>query len=204
VVEIDYCFVDERRGLGFIAIPKAGTTSIKKALFGIRSTDVKEIHAEAMVRRMSIRKARAKSIVIFSVVRNPFDRAVSVWRDRVHAPEGHTRMVLRKNDLFQFGMTFGQFADRLQEIGADADIHTIPQAAILVQNGQLMPDFIGRMERIARDWSHLARAFRLPALQRLNAREASDYRSVYGAAERSVVKTLYRDDVRLLGYSFSR
>lgn len=194
----DWAFVDVKRRLGYVAIPKVASTSIKAAMFGIEANSAEEIHALALDRRMSVAKARSKGIFLFSVVRNPFDRAVSIWRNRVYEPERHTRLTR----IFPEGMAFRDFAALLAEVGPKRDLHTMAQAALLVHRHELVVDMICRFERLGRDWGLLRKLYKLPGLALHNASSPADYVDFYGDTERDHIKTVYAGDVRLFGYSF--
>ncbi len=195
----DWCFVDTKKRLGYVAIPKAASTSIKAALFSLNWDTSEAIHQRSERHRMSIKQARGKGIFLFTVVRNPFDRAVSIWRNRVHEPARFTRL----NRFFPVGIEFAAFADLLAEIGPDADLHTMAQATILMQPGGLLAvDMICRFERLERDWAALQAVYGLPALPLYNP-SRQVVLGVYGAAERLKIKRVYAADVALLGYRFS-
>lgn len=194
----DWAFVDVKRRLGYVAIPKVASTSIKAAMFGIDADGPEAIHAAALDRRMSIATARAKGIFIFTVVRNPFDRAVSIWRNRVYEPERLTRLTR----IFPEGMAFSDFAALLDEVGPKKDLHTMAQAALLVHRHQLVVDMICRFERLGRDWAMLQRIYKMPGLPLHNASSPADYVDFYGTEEREHIKAVYAGDVRLFGYSF--
>ena len=196
----DWCFVAPSRGLGYIAIPKAASTSVKAALLRIDADRPEDVHYEARRKLMSIRKARARDILLFTVVRNPFDRVLSIWWQRVYQPRLETRI----NRHFPVGTSFWDFVNGLRAVGPAVDLHTMPQASILMQPGYLAADVILRFERLADDWRMMQRAFDLPALSARNVsdRDVGDAELYAGSSERDVVKAVYADDVRLLGYRF--
>lgn len=199
-MEIDYCFVSKQLNVGFVPIPKAGTTSIKKALLRIDADEVKEIHRQSLVYKVPISKARARGVFLFTFVRNPFERIVSIWYDRVAYPrDGMTRMTLPKNDLYEAGMPFSKFLYRLERLGTASDLHTLTQSSIILHKGSLNVDFIGRMERLDTDWKFLRSNFQLgeiPMLNQTNSKNAE----VLTQEATAMVKRIYQKDISLLGY----
>lgn len=187
--------------LAFIPIPKTGTTSIKKALSDIPSDDLSEIHFSLPTMSSSV--ARKKGYFIFTFVRNPFDRIVSVWADRLaYRYPGETRLALRRTG-FKAGMKFGPFVRQLEEIGLEVDPHLKRQVDFLFANGKLQADFVGRFERMGDDWRRLQMMFpSLPDLLVLNKSNHGAYRDHYGGDTRDRVKALYDEDWRRLGYAF--
>ena len=160
-------------------VPKVANTSIKAALHrllqqppeqGARSTTdafwSKSTHGET--RLISPQEARSLrgSHFSFSFVRNPFDRLVSAYNNKVLELEDVTgpmhAMGLRHD------MPFAEFLQRVVETPDEQmDVHLLPQASMLCVDGQLIPSFVGQMEQMAMHWKALQvwlRRERLPEL----------------------------------------
>ncbi|WP_172300531.1 sulfotransferase family 2 domain-containing protein [Pseudoruegeria sp. HB172150] len=111
----------------------------------------------------------------FTLVRNPVARLYSAWNNKVIENRALSRRFLDMG--VTSGMGFDAFVDRVAASPDEScDIHVRSQMAILAGNGRLLPDFIGRVEKITADWSHIRyelrarRGLRLPALPHKNAR----------------------------------
>ena len=67
-------------------------------------------------------------------------------------------------------------------VDASMDVHLLPQSSILCLDGQLIPNFIGRLESIESDWQQLKirlKQERLPSLgSRKNRRRSDDHGDV--------------------------
>ena len=162
-------------------VPKVANTSIKAALHrllqqtpeeGARSTTdafwSKATHGET--RLISPREARSLrgSHFSFSFVRNPFDRLVSAYNNKVLELEDVTgpmhAMGLRHD------MPFAEFLHRVVETPDDLlDVHLLPQASILCIDGKLIPSFVGQMEQMQSHWESLQRRLRRERLPDLGA-----------------------------------
>tara|TARA_B100000674_G_scaffold89552_1_gene62098 strand:+ start:1999 stop:2694 length:696 start_codon:yes stop_codon:yes gene_type:complete len=119
----------------------------------------------------------------FSFVRNPFDRLVSAYNNKLlelaTIPERMKAMGLRHS------MPFGDFLEVVASTrDDDLDVHLLPQSSILCLNGELIPNFIGHLETMQEDWIKLQQELNregLPKLGRLpekNVRRNSDHRDV--------------------------
>jgi len=92
--------------LNFWNIPKCGATAVKAALFKKEITDPYAIHAEYhstdSQKFISINDALSNGYLNFAVVRNPYDRAISMYKDfGLRRPiKKHKNQNLRDFDYF--------------------------------------------------------------------------------------------------------
>ena len=142
----------------------------------------------------------------FSFVRNPFDRLVSAYNNKIleldEVPGPMQAMGLRH------GMAFSAFLECTAKTSdADLDVHLLPQSNILCLDGQLIPSFIGHLETMESDWQQLQRRLRqerLPTLGNLpekNRRRSDDHSDVVRYFEDSglvqLVADRYGNDLKL-------
>ena len=142
----------------------------------------------------------------FSFVRNPFDRLVSAYNnkllelDEIPGPMQAMGLV--------HSMPFGSFLDVVASTSDDKlDIHLLPQSIILCLEGQLIPSFVGHLETMHQDWSSLQQQLRrenlpkLGALPQKNVRRGSDHRDVPDYFKDPglirIVTERYGDDIEL-------
>ena len=206
-------------------VPKVANTSIKASLSrllktppeqGVRSTTdvfwIKSTHGEtSLITPLEARSHRGTHFS-FSFVRNPFDRLVSAYNNKVLELDDVTRpmqeMGLRHN------MPFAEFLE--QTVSTDdekLDVHLLPQARILCVDGQLIPSFVGQMEQMRSHWQTLQnwlRRERLPELGEIpekNVRRGDDHSDLkqYYADPATVrmVEERYGEDIALFYNGFS-
>ena len=190
-------FTDLTRGkrIVFLAINKTGSSSLWTWLDGHHVPYLMNRYREDEARKLRIiGEVKRKALPCFTVVRNPWSRAVSSWqwnmKEKGLAPcsfEEFLRMPLE-------GMTEQQ------------RFHTLPQwRHVADENGAV--DYlahIGRLEDIdaTRVWLAdtlgLPRGDALPHLKRSSA--SDDYRQHYTPVTRALVAATYARDFELFGY----
>ena len=148
----------------------------------------------------------------FAFVRNPWDRLVSCYRDKIAGEvadftgmaESGVAYCLAGFDAFSAGMDFAAFVEAVAGIpDEDADEHFRSQHRFVPNVGV---DFVGRYEALESDFAHIARKIGLPAgttLPRLQANPASaDYREFYTPRTRELVARRFAEDVARFDYAF--
>ena len=148
-------------------VPKVANSSIKAILCRLlREKPLKEIkttsdrfwrdctHQETELLTPSQARKLRKSHYSFSFVRNPFDRLIAAYNNKVieidEPPLPMKRMGIVHN------MPFEDFLHVLVDTSlADYDVHLMPQYFILQSGDYLVPKFIGRMEQISNHWGIL-------------------------------------------------
>lgn len=211
--------------IAFGRVPKVANSSIKAALarhvehdengpikptrdrFWIEATDGRTtmLSPENAARTL-------EGFFIFAFTRNPFDRLVSCYNNKIvqskTLPDGFARLGFTKN------MSFDGFAARVSAIADDsADTHFQSQSSMLTFGGHIVPSFVGRFENLADDWLALDAALeqhagiRIGRLEKRNYRrgDTDDLRDYYASNETfALVRQRYADDFRLFYPDVSR
>lgn len=144
----------------------------------------------------------------FGFVRNPWDRLVSCWSQKV----------ARKNlfawvdaETWSRLRDFPAFVDFVSELDlTHCDAHLRLQSR-LIDLSQV--DFVGRLEHFDRDYPEVCRRIGVPldGLERINRSTRADlstrghtghYREFYTDALADKVRDLYRLDIQIFGYRF--
>ena len=148
-------------------VPKAANSSIKAALCrllserppqGTKTTSDKfwqhETNNETEL--ISLRKARKyrHSHFSFSFVRNPFDRLIAAYNNKVIEIEQPPLPM--QNMGIHHNMSFESFLDILIDTPIQRyDVHVLPQSHLLCLGRQVIPKFVGRVEQIDEHWDIL-------------------------------------------------
>jgi len=188
-----------RDNIVYVRVPKCGNTSLCNVLEGGREEKVD----------LSRLRTLYPGCKVFSFVRNPWSRLVSGYNGRMSRPEFAEEKPARRlraiDRRFRPGMPFEEFAELICMLPDNrTEKHFRSQSYFLKQDGQLIPDFIGRLERIEQDWQALQEAMGARLLLRhINRTDGSDYRSYYSdAGIRDRVTSRYAEDISTFGYEF--
>ena len=184
-------------------VPKVANSSIKATLCkflvqrpdgGIKTTADRfwreNTHGETeLVTPQQARRLRS-SHFSFSFVRNPFDRLVAAYNNKIL--EIDDVPLPMKTMGLHHGMAFDHFIEIICEADLEhMDNHVRPQADMLLCADTLVPKFIGRMEHMSDHWQRLRRRMKqegLPTLGELpfkNVRRdgRSDIRKLFNTSK---------------------
>jgi hypothetical protein len=186
----------------YLRVPKSANSSIRQSLPGGRQW------------RLDIRRLerRFSGYLSFSFVRNPWARLVSIWCEKIK-PEplsdrnflaGVHRGFVACGLPMRAGMPFAEFADvACGYPDTVTEKHLKSQSYFLVRDGVIVPHFLGRVERMAGDWSRLGSlaGFEMP-VGHYNRTRHAPYTSYYDPTLAKRVGDRYRSDVESFGYDF--
>lgn len=132
----------------------------------------------------------------FGFVRNPWDRLVSCWLDKVVGPTDYWSGTPLK------GLPFDEFVRHIADWDLDTcDRHVRRQSALLPPKGL---DFIGRFEQLEAGIEHIAHRLGISReLPKRNVRTERDtYHAYYTPELAELVGRLYAADLTRFGYRF--
>jgi hypothetical protein len=197
----------------FVAIPKTGTHSVRQALrehMGPRDLEqvglfvqkrfpipelaqLRHGHLSLQQVRPYLKPGEWQSFFKFAFVRNPFDRFISYCAFRT-----------RGQDLFKRDPK-SVMRHYLFEAPPQDHLLFQPQYQFVTgDDGQLLADYVGRVERMQESYDEIAGKIGIPSrpLERVNATERRDYRDYYDEQLIDGVAQLYARDLELFGYQF--
>lgn len=198
----------------FVHIPKTGGTSVEDVIWpGPRTTDdlwmgfVDRYHNKyqtgglqhllATQIRTEVGAEVFSSYYKFSIVRNPWDRAVSqfVFMDA-------------RDDLRDFiGMKKGAGLKKYAElIRKKRHVQWEPQVSFVQDaNGESLLDYIGRYETFSDSVTHALRTTGINAatIPHRKKGQRGPYEDYYDAESREMIRTMYAADIEAFGYRFS-
>ena len=139
-------------------------------------------------------------LVLFSFVRNPWDKVCSAFhhcRDRARN---------RENKIDK-KWTFNDWVQKVLAVkGTSVNRHFYPQYDNVCFRGGFIPGmFVGRFERIDRDWNTIATKLGIKTrLPKTNKGDQGSYVKKYDSRSRQIVSELYAPEIELLGYRFGK
>lgn len=169
---------------GYIQIPKVATRSIQQCLasYYVRKGKLEEpLHWDKEAIRLienqiafhttqeKISKISEDNF-IFAFVRNPYDRLLSAYKNKVLQPIETGEKNIFINHGVTLGMSLEEFIDIVCGIPDEKiDRHLRSQSWFLTFKGKLIPHYIGHLESFAKGWSELSVKFDLPIPEHRNS-----------------------------------
>lgn len=140
----------------------------------------------------------------FVIVRNPWERAVSMWAEKVR---GNLHPSFARAG-FTAGQKFDAFVKHLAKYtspGSGADIHWRGQAHSIMVNGEIVPEYVGKLEEGF--WPVIQaeckkRGLELPPLLQRNKTDHLDYTKIYKKRTEAMIAKYYAEDIKVFGYDF--
>ncbi len=177
----------------FVHINKTGGSSVERAL-GLPFQ-----HRTAAELRAGMGAARWARRFKFTIVRNPWDRAVSHFYYRVQT---------NQTGLGDHPISFAQWLERVY-VERDPRYYDQPRMFmpqvdwIADRDGRILVDFVGRFETLERDFAGIcARIGRRAELPHLKSSARPDYRAAYTDATAAIVARAFAPDIDAFGYAF--
>lgn len=196
----------------FVAIPKTGTHSVRRALrehmgpqdveqvglFVQRQFPIPDLakighgHITLQQVRPHLKPEAWESYFKFAFVRNPFDRFVS-----------YCSFMMREGDAFQRDPK-AVMRHFLANPPHDHILFHSQQSFVTDASGELLTDYVGRVEEMQKSYDEVSARIGIPTAQldKVNASERGDYREYYDDGLIEGVAKLYARDLELFGYEF--
>lgn len=210
--------ISEKLEFIWVCVPKAASRSILNVLTDNAEHDFETTVIEEPIEKILRANSDYRTYFKFAFVRNPFSRVVSFYRDKICNPSDELGIFDRYRRLRR-RMPFEEFIDWLcSKEGSDdfADRHWLSQHSFLATDGgELLVDFVGKIENLQEDFDHVCRRIGLPpmTLPWLNmsgvdmavdgVASEQPVREYYDDATRSRIRRRYAEDFRLFNYPSS-
>jgi hypothetical protein len=197
----------------FVHIPKCGGTSIEKIIWpeprlesdlwmGFKSKYHNKYqtgglqHLFANQIRQEVGEQVFKTYFKFSIVRNPWEKTISQYFYMKNRPDLREWIGMEENSSFE---TY------LDLIRKKAHVQWEPQYKFIYdQNGDLLIDFIGRLENFDKDASSIINRIGIKAeIPHSNATKHKHYTEYYNQETIEIVNDMYSNDISLLNYKFN-
>jgi hypothetical protein len=197
----------------FFAVPKTGTHAVRELfsshkgpddweqqiLFGEQVSPIPEIakiqHGHISVQQIAshLEKAVWENYFKFAIVRNPFDRFISIWLFLNRQNPKFTETPLQ---WMKSAIVVPRFRRR---------VLVAPQYLQLIdEQGNIAMDYVGRYEQLQDSVDEICGKLQIEStlLIKKNSSEHQQYREYYDDELKSMVGKFYKEDLNRFGYSF--
>jgi hypothetical protein len=176
----------------FVHINKCGGSSVEIAL------GIQKDHASARTMRNAMGDDEWARRFTFSLVRNPFDRVVSIYYYRVRA-----RIAGLEDRHVNINQWIAKVWDDRDPAYLDDALLLGPAEDWLCEDGALMVDFVGKLETLDEDWKVVTDRLGIDkSLERVNRNARPPYRDVLDTTARAVIEKSFRADFERYGYDW--
>ncbi len=218
--------IDNKNKLIFIHIPRTGGTSIEECLIGNDwwNIDSKSKHICASDARKLYGEKIWNSYTKFSIIRNPWDRIVSMrntgWWDNVsNVPNRKPLLDLLKSHGIR--RTFlllvrnkgwwhriintsreKHLYDFIKNLGIHPNEHYTSQLYSDILDEEM--DYIIRFEHLQKDFDNMLSELNIQEkkLSHVNKTKRGHYRDWYDEKSKALVEEIYKEDIEKYNYSF--
>lgn len=208
-------FFDRDKKCLYIGVSKAGNTSIKAVIYSMPDMGDyrnvhKAVHQESGRAKISSLKDY-EDYFKFTFVRNPFDRLVSCYENKLHSDKESVGVTIKEliYDRYLMGylhkdLGFANFAKKVCRIPDKyADRHFVSQTfQMLREDGSLIPDYVGKFENFSEDFEYVREKFDLQPLPHYNKtkKERKNWMDYYDLETARLVYERYKKDIEMFGY----
>jgi hypothetical protein len=189
----------------WLCVPKNASRSIAAMLSDVGASRIMDMYSGPL--RPEWVESNLRPSFTFAFVRNPYDRILSVWRNKIAPPQPNenTRALYGRHRGLHANMTFDAFIVWLVESYPKGEVnkHWAAQSDFLSDGIRLLPDFIGRIEDLEGGLREVAVVTgHLGQIRQKNVSSKSDGLSaaVISPRTRKAIHTIYREDFELFGY----
>ena len=190
---------DDKKAI-FVHIPKCAGVSVNRALFGNLAGGHTTLEEYLHIFEPNF----VNSYFKFTIVRNPWDRAVSAYFFLKKGGFNEKDRNWFDKELGSF-LSFDDFVKSwLNKENIWKLDHFRPQYHYMVDKREKVPlDFVGFLENLDADFSYIAKKIGIRAfLPCSNKSEHINYQDYYNDETKRIVGEVYSEDIKMLGYNF--
>jgi len=195
----------KKRKIIVITIPKVASSSLSGFCSKLNDSKFKPYKDTNIDKIKNFTDKKYKDHFKITFVRNPFDRAVSTYLNKLTGPKKNVDLKHFKPYGFYYKMPFNEYVRILSKIpDREFTNNHIKSQYKFVRDIKLM-DFVGRFETIDIDIEYLCNKFKiedfkLPHL--LKSHKRKHYRSYYNPESRKLMAERYSEDLKIFNYKF--
>jgi len=195
----------KKEKLIYIDISKNASTSIKFSLLTLlKSKKIDEIEIHKLYKKNSKNKLNSNEIenyFKFIVIRNPFDRLVSCYVDKILNKKKLNYHYRYYFNLLKPNTSFETFAKKICKIPEFlSERHFSSQHISLYYKNIYLPNYIIKFENLKNDFEFIKKKYKLNSLPHYNNSNKIDYKEYYNEELAKIVYNRYKKDINIFGY----
>lgn len=202
--EYRYWYMGEHSDIAYLNLAKCACTSIVGS-FVDKEVDDKSEYARKKY-CITGKIVNNESIFKFTYVRNPFERLVSCYVNKVkeHNYEGKKNYFTYINYLMGILSDISNFEDFVKCIvkipDRWADRHFKLLYSYIYDNGKKLVDYVGKFEDLSHSYEKIRGKYNLQELKHENTSEKKDWKTYYTKETAELVYKYYEKDILTFGY----
>lgn len=189
----EFMLLAPKKKIRYIQIPKNGSQSIMHMMIN---------HLDSKENWLDIRTdvPNEKDYFTFTFVRNPWDRLISAYQDRIHK---HWRPQKLQFYGYKQNMSFKSFIELTCSLGDNNIDHHMRSQCWFTKFKPL--DFIGKLEK-KEDWNYLVREIigTNDLLKRNRTNHQDRFKMFSNSRLKELVEKRYQEDIETFKYEFKR
>ncbi len=194
-------YMGNHTDIAYLSIAKCACTSIINSLINEKMDNIHS-YAESKYKICGT-VLESTSIFKFTYVRNPFERLVSCFVDKIANDE-------KDNPFEKYNYCMGilnsikNFDDFVKCIVSIpdrwADRHFKSQHSYIYENEKKLVDYIGKVEDLPNDYNFIQKKYNLNCIDHMNKSKKYDWKSYYTKETANLVYEYYKKDILIFGY----
>lgn len=202
--------LNKKEKRGFIWIPKCAGHSIADILIKndyqhwYEPNTTPHIHAQPLKKYIH----NFEDYYLFSFVRNPWDRMLSLYSYLIQKQSHRLHEIILNFNASDWYNGFNHWLTCENYFVIDSYYNNCIQKRsqseyLFDDNGNLLVDFVGKLENINEDYPLLANKINLPVnINKLNESKHSAYTDVYTSYSKEFILKWHYKDIKYFNYSF--
>ncbi len=199
----------------FCFLPGSGNSFIKASLISYIETRRKFVHRDNIRLIDAFSVLNLEDYFKFTIVRNPWDRLASLYKEIIHSDEFQTYFFKMEekthlseySKVFRKDMTFEEFIDTICSIPeSEANNYFCSQSyQLTTADGKLLPNYIGYYEHLEKVasvfYDHTQISLHKIPLEKGKVKDTS-YTELYSEELQEKVRRKFAADIEIFGYEF--
>ena len=199
--------VDHQKKYIHVPIPKTASQTIHAALdMGGVLLPEPALYHNTLEHFVSEEYPVNKNYFKFSIVRNPWDRLASLWRDFNNRGNRYSFLHTLKRPLLSEFKSFEDLCLNLKNSLWSQNVFFKPQVHFVSYAGIIGTDYIGKFENLYQSYRHICEHINIAPLNKLphinSTPKSNTYHDQYNEQTAEAIYNFYKIDIKTFNYKF--